>query len=255
MAPDRRSSPEFSAYENDPGKRRLAHEGTRGFGVGTGSSRLPMRRRGGPRRGRVPVRLLAACAAVGGLGVLVGMSISMGWIGPAGRAVGHFLDFYAGVFTLVPLSLAVMIGLLATDRAILAPRHRVHAQSVHRALAFLAVSMLLVHVTSQLIEHRAGPGTFVPFGSAAGLGALACYMMIVTVASGIVRGRFALAERPWVWRVLHLAAYAAWPIGIWHGLTAGRHPKPWVTAGYALCFAAVALALLARPFLRGRSTP
>ncbi|MBO2449403.1 hypothetical protein J4573_20040 [Actinomadura barringtoniae] len=232
--------------------------------MGTGSSRLPLRRRTAARRAtarrvRVPVRLLAGCVTVGGLGVLVGMSISMGWIGPAGTAVGHFLDFYGGVFTLVPLSLAVMIGLLATDRAILSPRHRIHAQSIHRALAFLAVSMLVVHVTSQVVEHRVGlAGALVPFGSGAaavGFGTLACYSMIVAVASGIARGRFALTDRPWVWRALHLTAYAAWPLGIWHGLTAGRHPKTWVTASYALCFAAVVLALLARPFLRGRGTP
>src|SRR4051794_36605602 len=46
--------------------------------------------------------------------------------GAAAVAVGHrFLDFYAGVFSLVALSLTVMGGLAATDRLILLVRHRV----------------------------------------------------------------------------------------------------------------------------------
>ncbi|MFP3962956.1 hypothetical protein SMC26_11605 [Actinomadura fulvescens] len=187
---------------------------------------------------------------------LLGMAISMGRAGPAARALGRFLDFYCGVFALVTLSLAVMVGVLATDRTILAPAHRVHAQAVHRALAFAAVAMLAAHLATQLSRHRVGIAeAFVPFSSSVtfALGTVAFYLLLVAVASGIARGRFALTGRPWAWRLLHLSAYVAWPMGIWHGLTAGREAAPFVKTAYALCLGAVALALIARPFLRRRA--
>ncbi|MFI6522073.1 hypothetical protein ACIBF1_41455, partial [Spirillospora sp. NPDC050679] len=174
--------------------------------------------------------------------------------GPPARAAGRFLDFYCGVFSLVALSLAVMIGLLATDRALLSPAHRVRAQAVHRGFAFVAVATLLLHLAAQLARHRVGPlEALAPTGgdhlADYGLGTLACYLMVVAVGSGIARGRFAECGRPWMWRTLHLTAYLAWPVAIVHGLTSGREPAAWVTAAYLLCAAGVALALVARPFL------
>ncbi|MFG2006075.1 hypothetical protein ACGFNU_43685 [Spirillospora sp. NPDC048911] len=235
-----------------PDHRRLAHEGTRGFGVGTGSPAG----RGSGRRRRLPVGLILFLVVTAVAGGLLGMAISMGWIGPAGRALGRFLDFYCGVFALVTLSLAVMIGLLATDRTILSPKRRVHAQAVHRAVAFLSVSMLVAHLITQLARHRVGMvQAFVPFSASLtyAVGTVAFYLLVVAIASGIARGRFAPTGRPWVWRLLHLTAYVAWPMGIWHGLSAGRDAPPFVKAAYALCLAAVVLALIARPFLRPRA--
>lgn len=236
-----------------PDHRRLAHEGTRGFGVGTGSS--PRRGSGRRHRRRPPGGLLVILVVAALAGGLLGLAISMGWIAPASRALGRFLDFYCGVFALVTLSLTVMIGLLATDRTILAPGHRVHAQSVHRALAFVSIAMLAAHLATQLARHRVGMvEAFVPFSSSVtyGLGTVALYLLVVAIASGIARGRFAITGRPWVWRLLHLTAYVAWPMGIWHGLSAGRQAAPYVKVAYALCLAAVVLALIARPFLRPR---
>ncbi|WP_207401267.1 hypothetical protein, partial [Actinomadura roseirufa] len=200
---------------------------------------------------------LLALAAVAAAGLLLGAAVSSGRALPALRAVGSFLDFYCGVFALVSLSLTVMVGLLATDRALLAPRHRVRAQAVHRATAFLAVSTLALHVSSQLIRHRIGAvQAFLPYSgnhlADYGLGTLALYLLVVAVAGGVARGRFAGARHPWAWRATHLTAYAAWPVGILHGLTSGRAPATWVTAGYLLCLAAVAIALAARPLLRPR---
>ncbi|MGI5169133.1 hypothetical protein ACQEU3_32770 [Spirillospora sp. CA-253888] len=245
MVPDRRSS----------SGRRLAHEMTMGFGVGTGTTPQPEApaRRG--RRG--PFRrwsLLLGGAVLTALGLLLGLAVSLGWTGPAARTAGRLLDHYCGVFSLVALSLAVMVGLLATDRTLLSPAHRVRAQAAHRGFAFVAVATLLLHLATQLARHRVGPlEALAPTGgdhlADYGLGTLACYLMVVAVGSGIVRGRFAESGRPWMWRALHLTAYLAWPVAIVHGLTSGREPAAWVTAAYLLCVAGVALALIARPFL------
>ncbi|WP_083982457.1 hypothetical protein [Actinomadura hibisca] len=198
--------------------------------------------------------LLLGGAALTALGLLLGLAVSLGWTGPAARATGRFLDFYGGVFSLVALSLAVMVGLLATDRALLSPGHRVRAQAVHRGFAFVAVATLALHLATQLARHRVGPlEALVPTGgdhlADYGLGTLACHLMVVAIGSGIVRGRFAASGRPWMWRALHLTAYLAWPVAVAHGLTSGREPAAWVTAAYLLCLAGVALALVARPFL------
>ena len=170
---------------------------------------------------------------------------------PFFAAIGRFVDFYAGVFALVALSVSVMVGLLATDRMVLLAWHRLRAQAVHRAAAFTAVAMLAIHVLSQVLRDRAGIDAFVPFaGHAAGfgirLGTVACYLLILVIGTAVARGRFAASTRPWLWRTLHCAAYVAWPLAIAHGLTSGRTPAGWVTASYGLCLAAVVLAVTVR---------
>ncbi|TYB40092.1 hypothetical protein [Actinomadura chibensis] len=235
----------------------LAHEGTQAFLIAPDGFH-----RSGPQgrrnRARPRLRLAGRAAAAGCAGLLLGLGVSTGVLLPELRAVGSFVDFYCGVFALVSLSLTVMVGVLATDQAILAPARRVRAQAAHRALAFLAVATLVLHIASQIARHRIGAAqAFLPLSADHladyGLGTLALYLMVVAFAGGIARGRFAAARRPWTWRALHLTAYAAWPVGVLHGLTSGRPPAPWVTAGYLLCLAGVALAVAARPVLRRRA--
>ena len=47
-------------------------------------------------------------------------------------ATQHFMLFYAGVFALIGLTASVGVGLVATDRIVMTPGHRVMAQAVHR---------------------------------------------------------------------------------------------------------------------------
>ncbi|MFH8384822.1 hypothetical protein ACH4E7_28430 [Kitasatospora sp. NPDC018058] len=51
------------------------------------------------------------------------------------EAVHRFVDFFFGVLTLMALSGSVTLGLLAADRTVLTPRHRVVVQALHRAQA------------------------------------------------------------------------------------------------------------------------
>ena len=61
-----------------------------------------------------------------------------------GRAVDaatqRFMLYYAGVFALIGLTASVGVGLLATDRIVMTPGHRVMAQAVHQAVSFGAVT-------------------------------------------------------------------------------------------------------------------
>lgn len=164
--------------------------------------------------------------------------------------VQQFLIFYAGVFTLLGLTGTVVVGLAATDRLILAVRHRVFMQGLHRAFAVVAVGSLITHVILQIMRGRVAPASaFLPFGGAGfaiGLGTVASDLMILVAATGAFRGRFVGIKWPWLWRVLHVMAYVSWPVAIVHGLTAGRSAVGWVTMCYVGSLAAVALALLVR---------
>lgn len=164
-------------------------------------------------------------------------------------------DHTSGVLCLVALTGSVVWGLLATDRLLLRPRHRLVAQAVHRATAMSSLAFLLLHATVKVaLGHVAPIGALLPFGLGVtgsagliGLGSLAGLLMIVTALTGALRSAFAVpgavAGR---WRALHALAYPAWCFALVHGLYAGREPAGWVVALYGLSLAAVAGALSLR---------
>ncbi|MBF8192099.1 hypothetical protein ITP53_41760 [Nonomuraea sp. K274] len=173
-----------------------------------------------------------------------------------GRGIS-FLEYYAGVFALVMLTATVALGLLTTERVFLSPVNRVRAQLAHRATAFIGMAYLVTHITVMIsLGHVPAGAAVVPVaGLYVGLGALAFDLMVVAVATGMLRGRFAVRSRPWMWRILHSAAYLAWPVAITHGLTAGRPAAGWVAWSYVACLAAVGAALVVRVLASLRRPP
>ncbi|MFG3245379.1 cytochrome b/b6 domain-containing protein [Streptomyces sp. NPDC048187] len=176
----------------------------------------------------------------------------------------QFLDFGAGVLSLVFLSCSVIWGLLAQDRIVLDTRQRILAQAVHRTTAVASVVFLLVHIVVKLVlDHTTWVAAVVPFGLLAtedeafggravliGFGTLASMLMIFVSVTGALRNRFAspapVAAR---WRAMHMLAYPAWCLALLHGLYAGRAAKPVFVVLYALSMVGVmaALALRAAP--------
>jgi hypothetical protein len=176
----------------------------------------------------------------------------------------QFLDFGAGVLSLVFLSCSVIWGLLAQDRIVLDTRQRILAQAVHRTTAVASVVFLLVHIVVKLVlDHTTWVAAVLPFGLLAtddeefggravliGFGTLASMLMIFVGVTGALRNRFAspapVAAR---WRAMHMLAYPAWCLALVHGLYAGRAAKPLFTILYALSVVGVmaALALRAAP--------
>ncbi|MET9824770.1 cytochrome b/b6 domain-containing protein [Streptomyces sp. NPDC006349] len=176
----------------------------------------------------------------------------------------QFLDFGAGVLSLVFLSCSVIWGLLAQDRIVLDTRQRILAQAVHRTTAVASVVFLLVHIVVKLVlDHTTWVAAILPFGLLAtddeefggravliGFGTLASMLMIFVGVTGALRNRFAspapVAAR---WRAMHMLAYPAWCLALLHGLYAGRAAKPLFTVLYALSVLGVmgALALRAAP--------
>jgi len=175
-------------------------------------------------------------------------------------AVQRFLLFYTGVFALVGLTATVAAGLIASDRIVMPAGGRVVSQAVHRAISIAAIGALAAHIVLEIVAHRSHAiDAVVPFMSGhrrlyIGLGTLASDLMLVIIATGVARRRF--ADRwPKLWRAIHLSAYAAWPFAILHGLLGGRAAKPYVDWSYGSCIIAVVLALLIRVAVehRGRA--
>lgn len=164
----------------------------------------------------------------------------------------RFLEFYSGVFTLLALTAAVVAGVGAAQR--LVPiRFRILFQAAHRATAFMAVGFLVAHILLKIMEaHATVIDTVLPFSGHGrhavyvGLGTIASDLMIVIVATGVMRGRFVAGSRPWVWRTVHGLAYPMWVLAMAHGLLAGRTPKWWVTWSYVICAGVVFVAATSR---------
>ncbi|GGW28915.1 ferric reductase-like transmembrane domain-containing protein [Streptomyces caelestis] len=179
----------------------------------------------------------------------------------ADDSFAEFLNFGAGVLSLVCLTCSVIWGLVAQDRILLDARRRILAQAVHRTTAVASIAFLLVHIGVKLaLSHTSWIAAVIPFGLLLtdeelvagrsfliGLGTLAGMLMIFVGITGILRNRFAspapVAAR---WRAMHMLAYPAWCAALVHGLYAGRQAKPIFVILYCLSLVGVAAALALR---------
>ncbi len=167
-------------------------------------------------------------------------------------ATQRFMLFYAGVFALIGLTGSVMVGLVATDRIVMTPGHRVMAQAVHRAASFGALAFLVIHIVTEILAQRAHIlDAFIPFLSPfrtfyIGLGTIASDLILLIVITSILRKRFTTHGKAWRWRAIHYSAYVAFVFGVLHGLLGGRDAKPYVDWSYGFAIALVALGLAVR---------
>ncbi|MEV6961507.1 cytochrome b/b6 domain-containing protein [Streptomyces sp. NPDC051207] len=175
-----------------------------------------------------------------------------------GDDVREFLNFGAGVLSLVSLSCSVVWGLVAQDRIVLDARRRIIGQAVHRTTAVASIAFLLLHVITKIaLDHTEPIAAVLPFalgvtGSEGliGLGSAAGLLMVFVGITGALRSAFASpAPVAAHWRTMHMLAYPAWCAALVHGLYAGRAAKPVFVFLYGLCVLGVlaALALRAAP--------
>jgi DMSO/TMAO reductase YedYZ heme-binding membrane subunit len=168
-------------------------------------------------------------------------------------AVQHFMLFYAGVFALIGLCASVGAGLVATDRMVLNPGHRVFMQAIHRAISFGALAFLVIHIVTEILAQRVHIiDAFVPFMEPfktfyIGIGTISSDLIILLVITSIFRKRFiANGKGAWRWRAIHYSAYVSFVFGVWHGLLGGRPGKPYVDWSYGFVVALVGLGLAVR---------
>jgi hypothetical protein len=168
-----------------------------------------------------------------------------------------YLNRATGVALLVLLTLSVVLGVLALGGRPGRGLPRFVSQALHRNVALLSVVALVAHVGTAVVDGYVDIRwwqALVPVGATyaplwLGLGTLALDLLVVVVATSLLRTR--LGHRSW--RVVHLLSWGAWAASVAHSVGIGTDLSS--TSGLAVlpvagCVAAVALALtvrLARP--------
>ena len=225
--------------------RSRGHTGSRASAARAGAERRPM--------------IVASVAGGVILLAFAALVTSIGHIVLA--ATDHFMLKYSGVFALMLLTGTACMGVLATDRTILNPGHRVIAQAVHRAVAFGTLAFLVVHIVLEITApHLEESSTlhvhvldaFIPFLSQyrtfyMAEGTIASDLIILLIITGILRRRFTVNGNAWKWRAIHYTNYAALILGVLHGLLAGRKAiGTFVYWSYGAVLATLAIAVLVR---------
>ena len=228
---------------------------TRTRSRGRRDSRSSAIREGAERR---PVILVSAVTVI----VLLAFGLAVTSAGHVVLAASqHFLLKYSGVFALLALTGSVCMGVIAADRIVMTPGHRVLAQAVHRAVSFGALAFLIIHIVLEITarhleesptQHVHLLDAFIPFLSQyrtfyMAEGTIASDLIVLLVVTGIVRRRFTASGHAWKWRAIHYSSYAALILGVLHGLLAGRQAiGSFVYWSYGIVIALVALAVLVR---------
>ncbi len=205
---------------------------------------------------------IAACTlgavALAGL-IVIAVSVAVAASAPGGLAasgsLSQALEACSGELALLALTVAVVLGVAATERHVLPAATRVTAQLVHRAVALIAVGFLIVHILLETVSDQAGPlAAVLPFGDASdrlylGLGTIASDLVIAIIGTSLARMRYARSAHPQLWRMVHRSIYVAWPLAILHGILEGGGPV-WAAWAYGICAALVAVAISARVRMR-----
>lgn len=135
----------------------------------------------------------------------------------------------AGLSALLTLSVATACGALGS-LAGLAPSSRVVVQYLHRTAAALGIGLIVVHVSTIVLDSKSQigvAGALVPFAShyrpnAVALGSGTAYLLLIVAALGLARGRLAAAPAAArAWRTAHSLGYLLWATAVVHALLAG----------------------------------
>ena len=149
-----------------------------------------------------------------------------------------YLSRGTGVLSLLLLTVVIVLGVLTRGGRPLPGLPRFAVAGLHRNTSLLAVAFLVVHIATAVIDPYVSIRWFealVPFVGSyhplwVGLGALSLDLMLAVVVTSLLRQR--IGQR--VWRVVHYAVYASWPVALVHSFTLG----PDVTSGFQLVLAA-----------------
>ena len=157
----------------------------------------------------------------------------------------------AGAVTLILLSCVVILGVLSTLRVQSQSWPRFLTTGLHRNLALMTLLFLGLHIVTSVVDPFTNLGwasAIIPFLSSyrtfwLGLGVISFELLLAIVATSLVRGY--LGHR--AWRAIHWLTYAAWPVGVLHGLGTGTDTwSAWMLAITAGCVAGVGVAIVLR---------
>jgi sulfoxide reductase heme-binding subunit YedZ len=157
----------------------------------------------------------------------------------------------SGYTTLVLLSASVVLGVFTSSRESRRQWPRFVVQSLHRNLSLLVGVFLVIHILTSIVDPFAKLtflDAFVPFAASyrpiwLGLGVVAFELLIAITVTSLLRHRLGWRS----WRVVHLLAYACWPVAVIHGVATGTDTKAaWALLLVAACVLTVVAALVWR---------
>ena len=157
----------------------------------------------------------------------------------------------AGIVSLILFSVVACLGLLAVARTQSVRWPRFLTVELHRNLALLSVAFLTIHILTAVFDPFTNLGigaALVPLASSyrplpVAFGVVSVDLVAAVVVTSLLRER--IGHR--VWRAVHWASYAAWPLAVEHTLTAGSDSfTPWMLVLQVGCVLAVGGALLYR---------
>src|SRR5205823_5951256 len=154
----------------------------------------------------------------------------------------------AGAVSLIMLTCVVVLGVLSALRVQSLTWPRFLTTGLHRNLALMTLVFLALHIVTAVVDPFTNLGwtaALVPFASYyrtfwLGLGVISLDLLLAIVVTSLLRGW--LGHR--AWRVIHWLTYAAWPVGVIHGLGTGTDSwSAWMLAITGACVAAVGIAV------------
>ncbi|TVZ06050.1 hypothetical protein EAS64_00865 [Trebonia kvetii] len=149
-----------------------------------------------------------------------------------------------GLMALVLLTGTVLLGILTSVRFASPAWPRFVTIGLHRNLSLLTITFTGLHVLTTITDPFASISPFsvvLPFTSGyrriwLGLGAVAFDLLLAVLVTSLLRTRIS----PRLWRLVHWAGYACWPVAVVHGLGTGTDGAArWVLAITAACALAV----------------
>ncbi len=165
-----------------------------------------------------------------------------------------FVTRGSGVVALLLLTASVLLGVVVALRWRGREWPRFAVTNAHRNLTLLSIVFVAIHVITTVADGYAPislTAAVVPFVSPyrplwLSLGAISFDLLLALVVTSLAR-RWVSAR---IWRAVHWAAYAAWPVALLHSFGTGSDARlGWLAALGLGCLAAVALAVLARAAL------
>lgn len=160
-----------------------------------------------------------------------------------------FASRATGAVTLVLFTAVLVLGIITAGRAGFTALPRAGVQRLHRSLSMVSLVFLTVHIVTAIADGYVDLNywdVILPFGAGYSpfwIG-LATIAVDLTIAIGITSAlRRHLPHR--LWRLVHLSAYAMWPLALLHGwgVSGGDGRQTWMLVLDIVCSALVLAAV------------
>jgi Ferric reductase like transmembrane component len=158
-----------------------------------------------------------------------------------------------GYVSLLMLTAIMVLGIVTSMRWANRDWPRFMSQAVHRNLSLMVLVFLAIHILASTIDPFAGISVLnsvVPFTGSyrplwLGLGVVSLELLVALTVTSLLRQRISFT----LWRVLHWAAYACWPLALLHTLGTGSDVRSWWAIIVSLaCVGVVLMAIAWRLF-------